>query len=152
MSVDLDQFFSAKKQQSDTAAASVDWNGRKQEWLGAIDQLYQTVGELLSEPLHKGLVRLSKRKKAITESYLGQYEADELLLNVGDEEVVFSPKGRNVVGASGRVDVRGETGEAMLVLQTGPRWALVSSKYPQLKTVPLDAASFGEALRAVMRP
>src|ERR1039458_2111707 len=63
---------------------------------------------------------------------------DDLVLSVGDEKVTFSPKGRNVVGSQGRIDVFGESGQAMLVVQPGPRWSVVTSRSPRLKIEPLD--------------
>jgi len=147
----LTQFFREKKQRADAESASIDWEARKREWLEAIEGLYGEVRELLRDPLEQETARLARRPKEIFEDHLGRYQVEELVLTVGDEEVVFSPRGRNVVGAIGRVDVEGESGEAMLVLQPGPRWAVVRSKYPALKLVPLNEVSLGETLRGVMR-
>jgi hypothetical protein len=74
-----------------------------------------------------------------------------LVLVVGDEQVRFSPRGRNIVGANGRVDVVGERGEAMLVLQPDARWVFVESRQPELRVAPFDEATFTEVLRLVMR-
>jgi len=151
MTQNLTEFFREKKQRSDAENAGIDWSKRKSEWLHAVDSLYALIELILKEPLSQGNAKSCRRKKEITEEHLGRYEADELVLTVGDENVLFSPKGRNVIGAIGRVDVQGEAGEATLVLQSGPRWSLVQSKYPQLKLVELNEVSLGETLRGVMR-
>lgn len=148
----LNDFFRQKKARAESESAGIDWEQRKTEWLSAIQRLYEQIRAFLDQPIRQGAVRLDTRKKTITEPHLGQYEADELVLTVGDERVLFSPKGRNVVGATGRVDVLGEAGEATLVLQPGPRWCVVASKYPQLRIVGLDEENFLKSLSAVMRP
>ena len=40
------------------------------------------------------------------EFFIGVYKIQELVLRVSDEEVVFSPKGTNIVGAQGRIERR----------------------------------------------
>ena len=152
MTQQLAEFFRQKKERADAENAGVDWDQKKREWLTALDSLYGQVTLLLQDPVSQGTLQLSRRQTSINEEHLGSYDADELVLSVGDEKVIFAPKGRNIVGASGRVDVRGESGEAMLVLQPGPRWSVVKSKYPQLRMIPLNEESFAELLQGVMRP
>jgi hypothetical protein len=65
---------------------------------------------------------------------------------------LFSPKGVNVVGASGRIDVQGDRGDATIVWQGEDRWNIVISRTPMLRVVPLAADSLTEMLRGVMRP
>ena len=73
------------------------------------------------------------------------------MLLIGDEQVRFSPQGRNIAGASGRVDVLGERGEATLILQPDASWAFVQTRQPTLKVVPFDESSLTEVLKVVMR-
>ena len=94
----------------------VDWVQRRVEWQKAIDGLFSRIVDYLSAAVQDGSVKVGYQPKLITEEFLGTYETHELVLQVGDESVVFSPKGRNIVGAMGRVDLRGEAGEATLVL------------------------------------
>src|SRR5437773_2316049 len=103
MTQSINDFFRAKKERSDKESAGIDWNRRKAEWLAAIDLLYQRIEEYVAEPKKQGAVTLVRRPKEITENHLGTYDVHELILTVGDEEVVFSPKGRTVIGAQGRV-------------------------------------------------
>ncbi|MFI5378091.1 MAG: hypothetical protein ACHRHE_02180 [Tepidisphaerales bacterium] len=151
MTQSLTEFFRVKKQRADEEDATVDWSARKAEWLEALRSLYAQVREILKTPLDQGAVQAATRPKELFEDHLGSYQTEELVLSVGDEHVVFSPKGRNVIGAAGRVDILGEAGEATLVLQPGPRWAVVRSKYPQLNLVEFNEVSLEETLRGVMR-
>src|SRR6185312_14226756 len=138
MTQGLTEFFRQKKQRADAETANVNWQQVKADWLAAIDLLYDQVRTSLQDAERQGALQMARRLKRISEEHLGEYEAPELVLSVADERVIFSPRGRNVVGASGRVDVIGEAGESMLVLQPGPRWSIVRSKYPQLQLVALD--------------
>ena len=70
----------------------------------------------------------------------------------GDEQVRFSPVGRNIAGASGRVDVLGERGAPeVLIVQPDGRWSFVQSRQPTLKVTPFDESSLTEVLKRVMR-
>lgn len=151
MAKELMEFFQSKKQRADAESAAIDWQKRRDEWLQAIDKLYVSIQDWLLEPVQKGVISLQRRPKQIEEAHLGNYSVDDLVLTVGDEKVIFSPKGRNVVGAEGRVDVIGEAGESMFVVQRGPRWSVVVSRHPTLKTESLDAESFSQTMQAVMR-
>src|SRR5665213_1709998 len=135
----LSDFFRQKR--AHAGAVDIDWDRRKADWIAAVQQLYEEIQLLLQGPISEGAVTVDRRPKSITEDFLGTYTVDELVLRVGDEFAVFSPKGRNIVGASGRVDFIGEMGEATLVLQPGPRWSVVSQRVPVLKLVPLEQES-----------
>jgi len=149
----LGGFFKVKLAKAAEQKKDVDWKSRKAEWLKSIDGLYSKIkDELLAEPINDKSIKVSYLEKRIAEELLGIYVVKELVLNVGDEEVVFSPVGRNVVGASGRVDLRGDMGEVTLVLQPGGRWGIVASRVPTLRIVPLNESNLLDAFKQVMRP
>jgi hypothetical protein len=116
-----------------------------------VEDLYQQIEKILSEPIANQTVKLARRKKDLTENYLGTYAVDDLLLVIGDEQVRFSPRGRNIVGSSGRVDVLGERGEEILIVQADARWRFVQSRQPTLKVVDFNDTSLAEVLQLVMR-
>ena len=116
-----------------------------------MERLYEKVtGELLSDSIAQGLVTVSRVDKAIEEEYLGKYRVSELILNISGETVRFSPKGCNVIGAKGRVDLVGELDAMTLVLEPAGYWSVVLSRVPR-QVVTLDGSSLAEALRRVMR-
>jgi len=97
-------------------------------------------------------VAIQRRPKELSENYIGVYKVDDLILLAGDEQLRFSPVGRNVAGASGRVDVLGERGvPELLIVQPDGRWSFVQSRQPALKLVPFDESSLAEVLKRVMR-
>lgn len=146
----LQEFFRAKKAKAEPG--ETDWGAVKTAWVRAIGNLYRKiVDEYLAEPRKSGLVKVSYSDKVMAEDFLGEYIVRELVLQVGDEKAVFSPKGRNIVGAAGRVDLRGDMGEVTLVLQPEDRWCIVASRTPTLKLIPLNEESLLSALKRVMR-
>jgi len=133
----------------------IDWESRRKTYLQALEALYAQIEQLLKGPLQNGKAALRREKREITESYLGTYRVEDLILEVGNENVRFVPRGRNIVGAAGRVDVLGDGGDATLVVQpddNGGRWCVVATRQPTLKIVPFDDASFTEMLKTVMAP
>jgi len=145
----LQEFFRAKKVESDKGE-HVDWAARKNSWISDVENLYGQIRTWLDASMERGDIRISTHPKAITEDYIGEYEIDELRLTVGDETVLFSPKGALVVRASGRVDITGNRGVETLILQREHKWSIVASKTPTLKLVPLTEDSLLEALKTVM--
>ena len=140
-----------KKQIKSDGAGTIDWDERRDKYLAAVEELYHQIETILAEPIAQQSVTPQRRPKQLTESYIGTYSVDDLILLIGNEQVRFSPSGRNIVGAIGRVDVVGESGEATLLAQLGPRWSFVRSRQPALHVVPFDEATLAEVLQLVMR-
>ena len=88
--------------------------------------------------------------KKIKEEYLGTYRVPELILDISGESVRFSAKGRNIIGARGRVDLVGDLDAMNLVLEPAGHWSVVLSRVPR-QVVSLDGKTLAEALRRVMR-
>jgi hypothetical protein len=98
-----------------------------------VERLYQKVTtELLAESIAQGLVTVSRSEKKIKEEYLGTYRVPELILDISGESVRFSPKGRNIIGARGRVDLVGDL-DAMTP-GTGAGGALECCSLPRAAT------------------
>jgi hypothetical protein len=151
MNQNLADLFEKKKQRAGSGAG-IDWDARRDKYLNSIDRLYDQIHAILAEPIAQNTVSLQRRPKELSENYIGTYKVDDLILVIGDEQVRFSPRGRNIAGASGRVDVLGERGEPeVLIVQPDVRWSLVQSRQPTLKVVPFDESSLADLLKRVMR-
>jgi hypothetical protein len=144
----LREFFREKKQKA--KPLNVDWAARRDAWVKAVRCFYNTITDYLREA--EAEVVLTHADKVVTEANIGQYRIPELILGVGDEEVVFSPKGANVAGAMGRIDVQGDRGEATIVWHEKDRWSIVASRTPAVRLVPVTAESLAEMLKGIMRP
>jgi hypothetical protein len=145
----LRQLFHEKKQKA--KPANIDWAAKRDAWLRAVAELYRTIVDDYLKAA-KDDVEIAQADKVVTEDYIGEYHVSELVLRVGDEQVVFSPRGTNIVGAQGRIDVHGDRGDATIVWQGDDRWNLVVSRVPAVRLVPLTAGSLAEVLRGIMRP
>jgi hypothetical protein len=147
MKQNLADFLSKKQQSSD----AIDWDERRNKYLAAVDNLYEQIEALLAGPIQQKTVKLQRRSKQLTENYIGTYSVDDLILVIGGEQVRFSPRGRNIVGAAGRVDVVGERGEAALILQPDSSWGVVQTRQPTLIIVPFEEPSLTDILKLIMR-
>ncbi len=117
-----------------------------------MNDLYHEIETVLNEAIQDKTVSVQRPPKDLTENYIGTYSVDDLILIVGDEQVRFSPRGRNIAGAAGRVDVVGERGEATLILEPNPpRWLLIQSRQPTLRTALFDASTLADVLKLVTR-
>jgi hypothetical protein len=145
----LQDFFHKKLEKA--SSASVDWARKRDMWIAAVKRLFKTIqGDYLREA--PGEVIIDLRDKVISERLVGEYRIPELILQVRDEQVVFSPKGINVAGVSGRIDVVGDRGDAMLVWQGDDHWSIVVSRVPSIRLVSLDSESLAAILAGIMRP
>jgi hypothetical protein len=141
-----------KKKQAHRAASTViDWDERRDKYLDAVQSLYDQVEAIFARPIHEKEVTMQLRPKQLSESFIGTYSVNDLVLVIDDEQVRFSPAGRNIAGAAGRVDVIGERGAATLILQPDSRWGIVQSRQPALDIVPFDESTLTEVLRIVMQ-
>ena len=95
---------------------AVDWDERRQEWLRYLAEFYDTVQGYLDKYVRGGQVRLRHDVKRLNEEYVGSYEAPTLEVEIGANTIRFDPVGTNLIGARGRVDMRGAGGVVKFVL------------------------------------
>src|SRR4051794_13449695 len=95
----LQEFFRQKKQKA--KPVDIDWAAKRDAWMKAVKDLYRTIENDYLKAA-KADVQITYPEKVVTEDYIGDYRIPELNLRVGDEQVIFSPKGTNVLGARGR--------------------------------------------------
>jgi hypothetical protein len=145
----LQEFFHQKKAKA--KPADIDWAAKRDAWIQNVKDLYKTIEDDYLGPV-KGDVEITYSDKIVTENHIGEYRIPELNLRVGDERVMFSPKGTNIVGARGRIDVYGDRGEATIIWQEDNSWNIVVARVPKVVLVPLNAESLGELLMGIMRP
>lgn len=105
----ITKFFREKTAKAEAIVAGIDWSARRGSWLDAVNQLYDTIEhDYLASAENAAYVQVDRtRTKVIREPDVGSDSVPELVLIVGGEEVLFSPQGTIVYGATGRVDVRG---------------------------------------------
>ncbi len=112
---DFDAF--VKRQQPSAAETKpVDWARKRDEWLQQLKELYEQIESFLTEYIERGEIRRAYRDIALNEEYIGSYDARQMILNIGRQEITLTPIGTLLVGAKGRVDVAGPAGRTRLVL------------------------------------
>lgn len=84
----------------------IDWSSIKDDWLLALNDLYQQIEVWLSEYLEQDRVRLSYSKIDIEEENLGSYSAPSLIMEYLEQKIVFQPITALPFGAHGRVDIK----------------------------------------------
>jgi hypothetical protein len=133
----------------------IDWLAKRDVWVRAVEGLYELVREMLRDSIASNDVAVRTFDIQVAEDFIGTYSIPALELSVGGERVEFRPKGVAIIGAAGRVDIRGERDTVTLIrdrADANSGWTVVLQRVPHLKTVPLDAESLRCALERVMLP
>src|ERR1017187_3855874 len=149
----LTEFLRSRKEQA--AKPEINWQARKDNWVRSVEGLYALVRKMLRKSIESKDVSVRTFDLEVTEDYIGTYTIPALELNVGAERVEFRPKGIMVLGAEGRVDIRGAGDTVTLIKRTengDSVWTVVVQRVPHLRTVPLDRDSLKYALERAMLP
>jgi hypothetical protein len=152
MSDQLAEFLRRKEQ---AAGPPIDWQAKRDGFVRSVEELYTLVKSMLRESIESKAVTVRTFEMDVTEDYIGTYTIPALELTIGGERVEFRPKGALVVGAAGRMDMRGGRDTVTLVRNTngeGDDWAIVLQRVPHLRTAPFDRESLTYALERVMLP
>jgi len=113
---DLSKFLDDKEQKA--KATDVAWGKRKSEWLTAVDNLYQMIEAWLKPLKDQGKVQTKHEKITLREEGIGAYEIKNMKLNFSGEIITFEPLGANILGARGRIDIKGNK-KSFYILLTG---------------------------------
>jgi hypothetical protein len=136
-------------------SAGTDWQAKRDDWVSSVEGLYALVQEMLRDSIASKDVAVRTFNIEVTEDFVGTYSIPVLEIAIGAERVEFRPKGITVIGASGRVDIRGERDTVTLVRDqpdVNGGWTIVLKRVPRLETVQLDRESLKYALETVMSP
>jgi hypothetical protein len=110
-----------RKKQNRLNSESSRWQSRRMEWVERIDKLFETITEWLQPLIDARLVSCETTRMSITEHALGTYEAPRMRIRFfSGEHVELVPKGLQVVGGSGRVDLLLGLRTVMIVGQDDP--------------------------------
>jgi hypothetical protein len=124
MSDKFDEFIQ-KHIASETGGGTFDPEAEKAMWLGKLQALYALVKASLSEHIDAGKVTLTFQEIALMEEALGVYKVLEASISIGRQVVKLTPVGTFLIGARGRVDMRGPRGVARFLIvppgSTAPR-------------------------------
>jgi hypothetical protein len=142
------QVFLTAKAKEDKPKAEIDFELKKNKWLKNIGEFYDRIIDWLKPLADKGILSYEKTPNKIEEEPIGVYEVDNLTIHIGNQNVTFYPKGALIIGAEGRIDIRGRRAIRSIVLNNN-EWSLVE-RSPRIKLAPFNELSFRDVLSEVM--
>ena len=108
--------FVKRQQQRASEAKQVDWLNEREQWLGYLNKLYETIESFLAPYTENGRITHRYREIELNEENIGTYKARQMILKIGGQEIVLTPVGTLLIGSKGRVDVIGPAGRTRLIL------------------------------------
>jgi hypothetical protein len=114
MSDTFDEF--VKQQRAQAQSEKIDLVEELSTWLGKLDSLYEQVRYFLQEYVDKGDIKIECSSIDMYEELLGGYRASKLTISIGQIVVNLDPIGTFLIGARGRVDMKGPRGVARFVV------------------------------------
>jgi hypothetical protein len=101
------------KTQQNTQDKTIDWELKKEEWIKEVETFLEQIKYYFEK--YKDIV-IHKQLLTINEEYLGSYKTNKLIVKFNNDTVTFTPIGRNIIGAKGRIDMEGKAGKVKFVL------------------------------------
>ncbi|MEI8140972.1 MAG: hypothetical protein WCI03_14040 [bacterium] len=144
----LTDFIRAKAESQASSKKPIDWDARKNKWITQIDALYGTIRGWLKPLEQEQVLSFLETEISLEEEYIGKYTVKALTLLVGNQRVSFYPKGTLIIGADGRIDIKGQKGVRTILVNKG-NWTLYE-KTPKIRFIPFNQHSFQTVLKEVM--
>ena len=107
------------KRQHETG--QVDWDRERDEWLAHLDALYRKIETMLSTYTSSGQIGIRYKTIDLNEEDIGSYQARQMIVRIGRQEVDLVPAGTRFIGFKGFVEVIGSAGKASLALANKDR-------------------------------
>ena len=89
---------------------------QRDEWLVYLNKLYKEIESFIGKYSSLGQIRCRYQAIGLNEEYIGSYNAKQMVLRIGKQEVRLEPIGTLLIGSKGRVDVVGSSGKAQILL------------------------------------
>lgn len=104
------------EQISQKAEQRINWEKRREEWLSHVQVFFKQVKEFLHDYVSKGQIEIVFSPMKINEEYLGEYELQKACIFIGKNQIVLEPVGALIIGAFGRIDMKGAYGTIKFIL------------------------------------
>ena len=126
-----------KKNDTVKEEKKVDWQSRKIKWLSSVENLYETVDNIIVKNFKESgfKVTANKEKIRLYEEYIGSYEIDNYIIEANNILIKFFPVGTIIIGAFGRVNMLLPNDTVKLVLQDWNDWRIVSGIGSSMKLI-----------------
>ena len=146
-----------------------EWEETKNKWVKNIDIFYASIERLLEKYIQSGKISTKYINYTVYEENIGAYDTKKLILTLGQQQVYFTPIGRLIIGAEGRIDMEGTLGKVRFIytkntskdevvspifLEEGkdniPASWKISTPPPQLHYIDINEESFLDALMEIV--
>lgn len=88
----------------------INWEDEKNKWLKAIDDFYQNVQEWLKPFIDRKQVEIEYKEIFLQEENIGKYMTKAMYILISNEKVLLEPIGTLLIGAHGKIDMKGKNG------------------------------------------
>ena len=171
---DLQAFINAKKQNAKNEE-QIDWEKERDEWLQFLNKIYCQIESWLNDFEDSDVISLEYENKEMNEEHIGIYNTNKMIIKIASEQILLEPIGTLLIGAKGRIDMKGKNGTIKIVLvpkqSGGPsikvdiatgdepkpeekvpiEWVWkIATPPPSIKYIELDNDSFSDALLEVI--
>ena len=174
--IDFQAFITAKKQNA-LDEVKIYWGKKRDEWLQSLNEIYAQFKNWLNNFEDSDVISLEYKNKEINEEHIGIYSANKMIITIASEQILLEPIGTLLIGAKGRIDMKGKNGTIKFVLvpkqSGGPsikvdiatgdepkpeekkgvqiewEWKIATPP-PSIKYIELDSDSFSDALLEVI--
>lgn len=102
----LEKFLRERKQAEEQQ--KMFWESERDEYLNGLNALFAQIHEWLEPLANQGLISFSTSQVLVNEMRIGGYHAPMLIIQSGAQAVHFEPVGTEIIGAYGRVDMKGQ--------------------------------------------
>jgi len=105
-----------KKHESKSEEKEIDWQSQKTEWLGFIEQFYDSIERWLSPYKDEGKVSYTYKDLQLSEEYIGTYSVKVMIADFAGQKLTLEPIGTLLIGTKGRIDMEGAKGRVQFIL------------------------------------
>lgn len=116
MSDKFEEFVRQLNESAGVGEDGIDLVAEKKLWFRKADEFYALVRDSLSEFTSTGMASLDFVDITLSEEMLGTYNMKEARISLGRQTVKLTPVGTFLVGARGRIDMKGPRGVARFVV------------------------------------
>jgi|SRR5271157_2067851 len=114
--------------------SQVNWDRERDEWLAHLEALYSKIESFLGKYISSGQIDIKYKLIDLNERDIGSYQARQMILRIGRQEVDITPLGTLFMLYNGIVEVVGTAGKSSLVLVGKNRVSAVPKVIVQIST------------------
>lgn len=133
------------------AVDKIDWEKKKTDWIEDLNALYGQFRGWIAPLVDGDLLTVEEKTVRLQEEYMGTYDAPCLILRDPQRRAIaITPKGRQVIGAIGRVDITAGPRSVMMIRAKEGHWEFASRQAGRIDRHEVTKETFSEVLRELL--